>query len=152
MTSRSLWTAVLGTYNLVSFRFLCCFILFEYDSKCERVSAFSIMIFCADSVQWGSKTGVDHCRSCQQGFCCSGTCLFDLLPNTSSYCPFQYFLGQKASGVNQPCGAATMLQTLDSGSHTMTCWSLWWDMPSLLGEFGYVTFLTFMDFPSLTPD
>ena len=75
---------------------------------------------------------------------------FDLLPNTSSYCPFQYFLGQKASGVDQPCGAATMLQTLDSGSHTMTCWSLWWDKPGLLGEFGYVTFLTVMDFPSLT--
>ena len=74
MTSRSLWTAVLGTYNLVSFRFLCCFILFEYDSKCERVSAFSIMIFCADSVQWGSKTGDDQCRSCQQGFCCLRIC------------------------------------------------------------------------------
>ena len=133
MTSRSLWTALLGTYNLVSFHFLC-LILFEYDSKCERVSAFSVMIFCADSVQWGSKTGVDHCRSCQQGFCCSGTCLFDLLPNTSSYCPFQYFLGQKASGSEQPCGAATMLQTLDSGSHTMTCWNLWCKMHTHLGE------------------
>ena len=76
--------------------------------------------------------------------------LFGLLPNTSSYCPFQYFLGQKASGVDQPCGAATMLQTLDSGSHTMTCWSLWWDMPVHLGEFSYVSFLTLMDFPSPT--
>ena len=87
MTSRSLWTAVLGTYNLVSFRFLCCFILFEYDSKCERVSAFSIMIFCADSVQWGSKTGVDHC---QQGFCCSGICL-TFCPTHLHILPFSIF-------------------------------------------------------------
>ena len=40
-----------------------------------RVCAFSVMYFCADSVQWGSKTGIDHCRSCQQGFCCSMICL-----------------------------------------------------------------------------
>ena len=141
MTSWSLWTALLGTYNLVSFRFCCCLILFEYDNKCERVCAFSVMLFCADSVQWGSKT-VHHCRSCQLRVLLLRD-LFDLLPNTSSYCPFQYFLGQKASGLDQPRGAATMLQTPDSGSHAMTCWSLWWDLPMHLGEFSYVSFLHF---------
>ena len=75
MTSWSLWTALLGTYNLVSFRFCCCLILFEYDNKCERECAFSVMFFCADSVQWGSKTGGDHRRSCWQGFCGSRICL-----------------------------------------------------------------------------
>ena len=69
--------------------------------------------------------------------------LFDLLPNTFSYFSFQYFLGQKASGLDQPHGAATMLQTLDSGSHAMTCWSLRWDIPMHLGEFSYVSFLHF---------
>ena len=69
--------------------------------------------------------------------------LFGLLPNTSSYCPFQYFLGPKASGLDQPCGAATMLQILNSGSHIMTCWSLWWDLPIHLGDFSYVSFLHF---------
>ena len=64
-----------GQHCWVSFRFCCCLILFEYDNICERVCAFSVMFSCADSVQWGSKTGVDHCRSCQQGFCCSGICL-----------------------------------------------------------------------------
>ena len=141
MTSWSLWTALLGTYNLVSFRFCCCLILFEYDNKCERVCAFSVMFFCADSVQWGSKT-VHHCRSCQLRVLLLRD-LFDLLPNTFSYFSFQYFLGQKASGLDQPRGAATMLQTPDSGSHAMTCWSLWWDLPMHLGEFSYVSFLHF---------
>ena len=36
-------------------------------------------------VSWSSKIGVDHCRSCQQGFCCSGLVY---LPYTSSYSPF----------------------------------------------------------------
>ena len=31
---------------------------------------------------------------------------------TFLYSPFQYFLGQKASGLDQLCGTATMLQTL----------------------------------------
>ena len=77
--------------------------------------------------------------------------LLDLLPHTSSYHPFQYFPGQNASGLDQPFGAATMLQTLDSGSYTMTCWSLWWDMPVHLGEFSYVSFLHFygLSFTSL---
>ena len=141
MTSWSLWTALLGTYNLVSVRCCCCLILFEYDNKCERVCAFSVMFFCADSVQWGSKT-VHHCRSCQLRVLLLRD-LFDLLPNTFSYFSFQYFLGQKASGLDQPHGAATMLQTLDSGSHAMTCWSLWWDLPMHLGEFSYVSFLHF---------
>ena len=48
--------------------------------------------------------------------------LFDLLHDTSSYCPFQYFLGQKASGLDQPCGAATMLHT-DSGQ-----WKPYYDL------------------------
>ena len=76
--------------------------------------------------------------------------LLDLLSNSSPYRLFQYFPGQMASGLDQPCRAATMLQTLGGGSHTMTCWSLWWDMPVHLGEFSYVSFLTFMDFPSPT--
>ena len=105
----------------------------------ECVSDFSVMFFCADSVQWGSKTGVDHCRS--KGFVAQG--FVWPFPNTSSHSPFQYFLGQNASGLDQPCGAATMLQTLVSGSHTKTCWSLWWDMPVHLGEFSYVNFLYF---------
>ena len=75
MTSWSLWTVLFSTYNLVSFCFCCCLILFEYDNKCDRVCTFSVMFFCADSVQWASKTGVDHCRSRQQGFYCSGICL-----------------------------------------------------------------------------
>ena len=75
MTSWSLLTALFGTYNLVSSQFCFCLMLFEYNNKCERVCAYSVMFFSADSVQWGSKTGVDHCRSCQQGFCCSGICL-----------------------------------------------------------------------------
>ena len=66
---------LLDTYNLVSFHFCCCLILFEYDNKCETVHAFSVMFYCADSVQWGSKTGGDHCRSCRQGFCGSQICL-----------------------------------------------------------------------------
>ena len=69
--------------------------------------------------------------------------LFDLLPKTFSYFSFQYFLGQKASGLDQPRGAATMLQTPDSGSHAMTCWSLRWDLPMHLGEFSDVSFLHF---------
>ena len=44
---------------------------------------------------------------------------------------------------SQPCGAATVLQTVDSGSQTMTSWSLWWDMPVRLGDFSYVSFLHF---------
>ena len=147
MTSWSLWTALLGTYNLVSFHFLC-LILFEYDSKCERVSAFSVMIFCADSVQWGSKTGVDHCRSCQQGFCCSGFCL--------TFCPTHFHIVhfstfQVRRHLVQTSHVEQLLcNRLDSGSHTMTCWSLWWDMPGRLGKFSCVSFLTFMNIPSLT--
>ena len=110
MTSWILWPALLGNHNLVSFHFCCCLILVEYYSKCDWVCASSVMFFCADSVQWESKTGVDHCRSCQQGFCCSGICL-TFWANTALYCPFQHFLGQKASSLDQPCGAATMQQT-----------------------------------------
>ena len=81
MTSWSLWTALLGTYNLVSFRFCCCLILFEYDNICERVCAFSVMFFCADcaarkqdsSSLWKLSARVLLLRD-----------LFDLLPNTSS--------------------------------------------------------------------
>ena len=70
--------------SLVSFCFHFCLILFEYYNKCERVCAFLVMFFCADSVQWGSKTGVDHYRSCQQGFCCSGICL--------TFCPTHFHI------------------------------------------------------------
>ena len=130
MTSWSLWTALLGTYNLVSFHY----------NKCERVCAFSVMFFCADcavrkqdsSSLWKLSARVLLLRD-----------LFDLLPNTFSYFSFQYFLGQKASGLDQPRGAATMLQTPDSGSLAMTCWSLRWDLPMHLGEFSDVSFLHF---------
>ena len=138
MTSWSLWTALLGTYNLVSFRFCCCLILFEYDNKCERVCAYSVAFFCAVGKQdrsWPLEKLSARVLLLRD--------LFDLLPNTSSYCPSQYFLGQRASGLDQPHGAATMLQTLDSGSHAMTCWSLQWDIPMHLGEFSYVSFLHF---------
>ena len=142
MTSWSLWTVLFSTYNLVSFCFCCCLILFEYNNKCERVCAFSVMFFCAESVQWRSKTGVDHSRSCQQGFCCSGICLTFCPTHLHNVC-FSTFQVKKASGLDQPYGTATMLQTLVSGSHTMTCLSLWWDMPVHLGEFSYVNFLYF---------
>ena len=84
MTSWSLWTALFSTYNLVSFCFCCCLILFEYNNKCERVCAFSVMFFCAESVQWRSKTGVDHSRRCQLGFCCSAICL--------TFCPTHLYI------------------------------------------------------------
>ena len=46
MTSWSLMTALLGTYNLVSFRFCCCLSLFEYDNKCDSVYLFSNVLLC----------------------------------------------------------------------------------------------------------
>ena len=46
MTSWSLWTEQLATYNLVSFRFCCCLILFEYDNKCESECLFSNVLLC----------------------------------------------------------------------------------------------------------
>ena len=141
MTSWNLWTALLGIYNLVSFRFYCCLILFEYENKCQRLCAFSVM-FSANSVQWGSKTGVHHCRSCQQGFCCSGICL--------TFCPTHFHIVHfstfwvrrhlvQTSHVEQ---LLCYIQTLDSGSHTKTCWSLWLDMPIHRGEFSYVSFFS----------
>ena len=83
-------------------------------------------------VSFSSKVGVVHCRSCQQGFCCSG--MFGYLPSTSSYSPFKYCLVQKVFGVDQSCGAATALQTADSGSHAVTCWILWWVIAVHFGE------------------
>ena len=148
MTSWSLLTARFGIYNLVSFQFCFCLMLFEYDNKCESVCLFSNVLLCRlcavgkQDRSWPLEKLSARVLLLRD--------LFGLLPNTSSYCPSQYFLGQKASGLEQPRGAATMLQTLDSGSHIMTCWSLWWDLPIHLGDFGYVTFLTVMDFPSLT--
>ena len=140
MTSWSLWTALLGTYNLVSFHFCCCLILFEYDNKYERMCAFSDR-FCADSVQQGSNTRVDHCRSCQQGFCCSGICL----TFCSTHLHIVHFSTfQVRRHLVQTSHVEQLLcNRLDSGSHTMTCWSLWWDMPIHLGEFSYVSFLHF---------
>ena len=76
--------------SLVSFCFCCCLILFEYDNKCGSMCAFSVMFFCADSVQQGNKTGVDHSRSCQQGFCCSGICL-TFCPTHLHILPFSIF-------------------------------------------------------------
>ena len=60
--------------------------------------------------------------------------MFDYLPSIYSYSPFKYCLVQKVSGVDQPCGAATVLQTADSGSHAVICWSLWWVIAVHFGE------------------
>ena len=51
--------------------------------------------------------------------------LFEHLPYTSSYSPFEYF--SRSEGVW--CGPATVLQTVEGGSHAEPCWSLWWFVP-----------------------
>ena len=89
-------------------------------------------------VSLSSKTGVDILETVSKGFVAED--LFEHLPYTSSYSPFKYF--SRSEGVW--CGPATVLQTVEGGSHAETCWSLWWDVPSTLES--YVNCLTFIDF------
>ena len=57
--------------------------------------------------------------------------------------PFKYFPVQKVSGVDQPCAAAAVLQTVDDGSHPVTCWILWKDIPLHFEELILFTFINF---------
>ena len=56
---------------------------------------------------------------------------------------FSLFPVQKVSGVDQRCAAAAVLQTVDDGSHPVTCWILWKDIPLHFEELILFTFINF---------
>ena len=60
--------------------------------------------------------------------------------------PFKYFLVQKVPGVDLLCGATTVLQTVRGGSHAVTFWIMWWDVPVHFKRVMLI-FYTFIDFP-----
>ena len=78
--------------------------------------AFTVMFFRADSVWWGKMPRAWPLMSTV----------------TTSLC-----------SMYQSHQESALLQTMDSGSHTMTCWNLWWDVHLHLGVFSYVNFLYF---------
>ena len=60
--------------------------------------------------------------------------LFEYFPYTYLH-SFLYFLGHNACGMDLPKDQQLyVLQTLDNGSHTATCWIMWWDVLFHFGQ------------------